>query len=738
MSLKVLLVQMQAQSVRALNQFLKQLDAKVDMAFDLGEAATRLAAQEYDLMMLDMGFSSADWEDFLAIARSEYPGMKVILTAATLDRDREVHAQEMGVSTVLRQPFTPYWFRRALNAVGLGPLEDSPPSSFTPLYRTPQVGVPLGLKLTLPFLLIMLLIAAGSAVIAGSYFNRQAQAGFDSQLGSTARLASGWMVAQENQLNQSLRLLANAHGVPELIQAGDSEGLRQVALPIAANSDEETVEIINRDGVGLLSLHKTPENQPGLYEAQRGDSYFQNIDFVQQALQSGGDTRTAGMVDTPWGSDFYVCSPIVDQNGSVVGAVLIGRSPRRFAQQLQAETQTNVTFYDASGKPLASTLFSDSESYPLEQTAVQQAAATSQGQSPTRSLQVNGAAYSEILSPWSLNGSANLGMFGLALQRNPLINLKNLNLTEILSFMAAAFLIVILIGLLLANSTTSRVRQLTKATSEIASGNIHTPIDTEGSDEFATLAKSFKQMLAGLQEGALTRDVLGHSVTPELREELRKSMALQNLRLEGQQMTIAVLKTNLFDFQHLLDQADALKAFEWLNEYYGLLAPIIHAHGGIIQRLEASSVTAYFGLLPLSDSIGASVSAAYDAAQEMLTALKAFNQAQAEAGEPLMNTGISIHSGQVLAGALGYDEKLDYVIMGEGVKGAVALADMTPLLGQESSAYLSQAAAKAIHQKEGEYPLEQIAIRDRKNPTSEIYVYRLLPRQAAEELEVQV
>ncbi len=738
MSLKVLLVQTTAQSVRALSQMFKKLDADVDMNFDLGEAATRLAAQEYDLMMLDMGFSDREWEDFLSIAHAEYPKMKVILTTAVVERERELHAQQMGVSTILRQPFTPYWFQRALKSVNLTVPGDPSQGRFTPIYQTPQVGIPLGLKLTLPFLLVVLMVALGSAVIAATYFNQQVQTGFDSQLSSTVRLASGWMTSQENQLNQSLRLLANAQSVPELIQANDSEGLRRVALPIAANSDEETVEILNADGISLLSLRKAQQDQPGLYDAQRGGSYFQGVDFVQQALQSDGNTRTAGLANTPWGNYFYVCSPITNQDGSVVGAALIGRSPDRIVKQLQAETQTNVTFYDPAGNPLASTLFNDNESYKLDQPEVQQAIQNSEGQSPTRSVRVDGHSYSEVLSPLAIGGGTSLGTFGVAVQRNPLINLENLNLTEILTFLAAAILTVVLIGLLLANSTTARVRRLTKASSEIAGGNVHTPIDTDGTDEFAVLAQSFKQMIDGLQEGALTRDVLGHSVTPELREELRQSMALQNLRLEGQEMTIAVLKTKLFDFQNLIDQADALIAFEWLNEYYGLLAPIIHQYGGIIQRLEASSVTAYFGLLPLSNSVSQSVEAACDAAQELLVALKGFNEARVEAGQAPMNTGIAIHAGPVMAGALGYNEKLDYVIMGEGVNGASLLADAAPILTTESSAYLSQAAFNSIHEKNEEYPLEPIAIRDRNNPKSQRYIYRLLSVYTTGESEVRV
>ncbi len=738
MSLKVLLAQTQAQSVQTLAHYLKKLDAEVSLAFDLGEASAILATQEYDLMILDLGFPGPEWQEFLSIAKAEYPKMKVVLTSEIQNREREQQAQEMGVSTVLRQPFTEYWFFHALKSVGLLPTPvTAPRRPVASRYRVPEPSVPLGLKLTLPFLAVIVLVALGSIAIAASYFNRNAQAGLDSQLSSTNKLASTWLANLENEMAQTSRLIANAQNVPSLIQSGDSSNLRLLALPVAANSDEETVEILNAQGASVLSLRKTPEDLPGLYNATSGETFFQNVDFVKQALQSGAGTSTSGFARAPWGNYFYVCSPIAGTDGKVVGAVLTGRSPEHIVQQLQSVTQANVTFYDGSGKPLASTLFTGSDSRPLDQPVLQQITAGQPGQSPTRDLKVGGAQYSEVLSAWQVPGGPSLGTYGLAVQRSPLITFGNLDLTEILSFLAAAILIVVLIGLLLANSTTSRIKQLTQASAEIAGGNMNVPIDTEGNDEFAALAKSFKLMIDGLREGELTRDVLGHSATPELREELRQSLMLQNLRLEGQEMTATILKTSLTGFQDLVNQGGAVQTFEWLNEYYGLLAPIVNQHGGIINRLDGSSMTASFGILPFLASAVESASEAYEAASHMLRALESFNAARVEAGEPLMETSIAIDTSQVIAGALSYDEKLDYILFGEAVNGVDSLSDLAPVLGKGSHAYVSQATATLLEESGSAYPLDPIAIRERNDPASQRYVYRLLSRQATGETEVQ-
>ncbi len=738
MSLKVLLVQTEAQSARVLNRYFKPLDAGVDFAFDLGEAATHLAAQEYDLLMLSLEFASSEWQDFLEIIRTEYPKMKIILTISVEDRERELRAQETGTNILLRQPFTPYAFNRALRSAGLGELASMPQRASASFYRAPQVTVPLGVKLTLPFLVVVLLVALGSAVIATSYFNRQAQTGFDSQVASTSKLASTWMASQQSQMNQTLRLMTNAQGMADAIQSGNSQALRLLVLPVAANSDEETVEILNKQGISLLSLRKTPEDLPGLYDAYNGETFFQQVNFVEQALQSKGDASTSGLARTPWGNYLYICRPVNAQDGSVVGTACIGRSPERIAKQLEAETQTNVTFYDTSGKPLASTLFTGTQSSPLNQSVLEQVSASKNSQSPTRSLEMGKSQYSEILNPWTAGNGASLGTYGLAVARSPLIIPGNLDVMEILSFLVAAVLIVILMGLLLANSTTARVRKLTQASAAIASGNTNIQIDTEGGDEFATLAKSFRQMTEGLQEVALTRDVLGHSATPELREELRHSMALQNLRLEGQEMRVTILIANLPGFPELLKQAGVDHVFEWLNEYYGLMAPIIHQHGGIIHAIDGESMSAYFGVLPTADSTDQSARAACSAAVDLQKALAEFNAGRAEAGDPEMTTNIAINTGPAVAGALGFGEKVDYILLGQADQEARSLTSLTPVLGEQNSIYLSQDTATAIQANGGSYSLQPLAIRDRKDPASERFVYRLLTVQSAGETEVRI
>jgi class 3 adenylate cyclase len=42
------------------------------------------------------------------------------------------------------------------------------------------------------------------------------------------------------------------------------------------------------------------------------------------------------------------------------------------------------------------------------------------------------------------------------------------------------------------------------------------------------------------------------------------------------------------------------KVFEWLNEYFSQLAPIVTAHAGVVNKFDGDVMVSFFGILPKS------------------------------------------------------------------------------------------------------------------------------------------
>ncbi len=733
MTAKVLLVQTQPQAARFLARFFTERGDDVTSVLDLGQAATQLAQYKPDLMVLDLHFPGDEWQMFLRILRVEYPDLKIIVTSKYPDVEREMKAQEIGVKVFVRQPFTLYWLNKALETVGMPmqkerlPEVESRQTSASEV-KAGQVRMPMRLKIILPLIALTLLFAIVGAYIISQVILRAAQSRFETQLVDSGIQAADWMVRQEERMLETLRLTANSQGVASLTQNGDAEALRDLLLPVAVNTDEEAIEVLNADGVSVLSIHKLPGGRLGEYEWTRGETFFQSQDFVQKTLQQQTDAegdKFAALVKAPWGTYFYIASPIIDDAGQEVGAALVGRSPENMAAQIRRERPSyRVTFYNTNGRPLASTLFTERESFPLAQSQASDLLAEGSN-SLTRQIEVGSTRYTEIVSPWQARDGVELGLMGVALPQDFLIRASQLARFDIFAAIAMGVLLVVAVGFYLGGLVSGPVRRLTEASTKLAHGDFEVQLDVKGHDEVSALTRSFNYMVTGLQEGIIYRDLLGRSASPELREQLRQTFSSGNLALEGQDAVATILTTSIRNWDIFEEESDPTKVFSWLNEYFSSLVPIVVAHGGVVNQFDGDRMLALFGLLPTPKPPKDSAYAACQAAAEMVSAIDSFNKRRLERGVPPMITQIAIHTGKIIAGALGSTDRMYYTIMGDGVNTTRDLARYSPVEYENSGVLISQATYDALDDCTENFIIEPLGEFSIKGKAEQTQVYRL-------------
>lgn len=297
---------------------------------------------------------------------------------------------------------------------------------------------------------------------------------------------------------------------------------------------------------------------------------------------------------------------------------------------------------------------------------------------------------------------------------------------EIAGLVILGLLLVLLVGLFLANQITRPLLRLVDASSQIAEGNLEVKVDARGNDEVAALSQSFNYMIAGMQEGVIHRDLLGRTVSPESREQLRQMFTSGSLHLEGQQAIGTVLMTNIHGFRAVLEKADPPAVFQWLNEYFAQIVPIVTAHGGVVNRLDGDMMLAFFGILPRMLSPKQSAMAACQAALEMQEALEKSNRLRARRGEPALITGIGINTGVVMAGGLGTADHLRYTIMGETVNIAQQIEMLTREVLDCSGVLISQSTYAALSGAQVRYQLEPLGEHALMGKQEPVEIYRLL------------
>ena len=724
MSRRVLLVQSDMRTAQPLLRFFKSRGDEVWQAWEIGQGLALLEQVRPDLLLMDLHFENGDWAGLLRQARANDPNMKVIMTNKYPDLQREMVARELGVKVFLRQPFSARWVVQALAR-----LEDNtvPLRSLKAVVKQ-TVRMPMRVKITLPYLLLAMVFALAAAYLISQVVLENVQNRFLNQLIESGKQSSDWMVREEDRLLSTLRLVVNSQGVASALTAGDAEKLRLAVLPVAANSSEEEIDLLDMNGISVMTMTHTSGGAPQDYTTTRGGAEYPNWSFVQRVLVGEKDAqgdKFSGIAPGPLGEMFYVSGPVFDAQGKQIGLVLVGKTLSTLARQMSEDTLGRVSFYNLQGGPIASTLFVGIQSFPVDQQQVLATLKNQANSSRTRDLIVSTIEYAEILGPWEARGVTYFGVVGVALPRAFLVRASQVTTIEIFILVAVAILMVTLVGFYLANLITRPLLRLVSASSEVAQGNLEVKVDAGGDDEFAVLAKSFNFMVAGLQEGSIYRDLLGRSVSPEVREQLRQTFTSGNLRLEGQEANATVLMTDIRGFTTLSEKVDPATVFQWLNEYFGQLVPIISNHGGVVNKFDGDAMLAFFGTLPRILSPQQSAQAACEAAVELLQAIDDLNAQRRARGEPQLITGIGIHTGMLIAGGLGTSDRIHYTIIGDTVNTTQRIETLTRDIFECSGILVSHSTHTALENLQSNFIFEPLGYYQVKGKREPLQVYRL-------------
>ena len=193
-------------------------------------------------------------------------------------------------------------------------------------------------------------------------------------------------------------------------------------------------------------------------------------------------------------------------------------------------------------------------------------------------------------------------------------------------------------------------------------------------DELEWLASGFNQMVEGLQERDRLRSTFGKYMT----ESVLQHLLAGKIALGGDTLTVTVLFTDIRSFTTLSEHMNAQALVSLLNEYFTEMVGIIMRHGGAVDKYIGDAIMAVFGApVPGPEDARNAVRAAV----EMRQALERLNDRLAERGAQKLQTGIGIHTGEVVAGNIGSEQRMEYTVIGDTVNLASRLESATKELG---------------------------------------------------------
>lgn len=236
------------------------------------------------------------------------------------------------------------------------------------------------------------------------------------------------------------------------------------------------------------------------------------------------------------------------------------------------------------------------------------------------------------------------------------------------------YLVVIVVSLLavvwLARSVTRPILDLATRVKRIESGDYGQSLLVAGHDEIGELAKSVNNMASGLAEKEKVRDLLGKVVSHEIAEELLS----KTIVLGGEEKIVTVLFADIKGFTSLCENTPPEKVLTLLNSYLSEITAVIEHHHGVVDKYTGDSVMALFGA-PLTRNNDAQN--AIHTALAIQNAMTTLNQANRAAGLAEIDAGIGVHTGLVVAGNLGSQNRLNYTVIGDSVNLSARLEGLT-------------------------------------------------------------
>jgi adenylate cyclase len=346
--------------------------------------------------------------------------------------------------------------------------------------------------------------------------------------------------------------------------------------------------------------------------------------------------------------------------------------------------------------------------------------------SSIREMKIASANYAEILGPWEARGGLDLGIVGTALAQNYMARPSLVTRFQVIAIVLLAVFGVIVMGIVLAHQITSPLSKVVQASIEIAEGNLEVKVPSRGNDEVMVLAHAFNYMVSGLQEGFIYRDILGRTVSPQVREALRHSFASGDLRLEGQSAVATVVMSDIRNFTSISEKEEPTTILKWLNEYFGALVPVITTQGGVVDKFEGDAMLAFFGILPKPLAPEESAYQACKAALQLVEVINNLNTHRATRGEPPLVTGIGINTGTLIAGGLGTADRLNYTIIGDAVNTTQRIEGISRDFG-ESGIVISESTLTALKEHRSEFYFDPLGEHALKGKSELIWLYRLYP-----------
>jgi adenylate cyclase len=158
------------------------------------------------------------------------------------------------------------------------------------------------------------------------------------------------------------------------------------------------------------------------------------------------------------------------------------------------------------------------------------------------------------------------------------------------------------------------------------------------------------------------KQMFGKYVSAKVIDQLMANPELA--RLGGEKRDMSVLFSDIRGFTTASERSTPEAVVAQLNEHFGAMVDVLFRHEGTLDKFVGDMIMGLFGA-PVADTRHADHAVA--AALEMSATLERLNADWQAQGRPVLDIGIGINSGEMIAGNIGSSAIMSYTVIGDAV-----------------------------------------------------------------------
>ncbi|MGK9167184.1 HAMP domain-containing protein [Inquilinus limosus] len=253
-----------------------------------------------------------------------------------------------------------------------------------------------------------------------------------------------------------------------------------------------------------------------------------------------------------------------------------------------------------------------------------------------------------------------------------------------LSFWLFGGLVVAVLGAAVFAHRISRpILAIGEAANEVAKGNYRVQVrNVRSRDEIGELAKRINNMIVQINERFELTKFVSHGTIDAIQHSDETGVHLGGSRCE-----VAIFFADIRGYTAFAESRDPETVVETLNFYLAALADLVAAHNGDIDKFVGDQVMAVFqGPAMAGDALRCAV-----AMQKQMADLSAANP------DRNLAIGIGIDMGEVVMGAIGARDRMDFTVLGDRVNVAARLCSAAKPQQTLATATVVEAATASQH-----------------------------------------